>query len=186
MTKHYTIKMFRTDYNTNEKCLKAIFLNRYGKDFECPKCQTKGNWYLIESRKRFDCSCGYGIYPLAGTIFHKSETPLKDWFYALYLFASSRNGVAAKEIERQLGVTYKTAWRMAKQIRLLFAQGDQTLSGTVETDETYVGGKRRGKRGLGAEGKTIVFGMTERKGKMKAQVVPNAKRALNTDTITKQ
>lgn len=188
--KHYTIKMFRTDYNTNEKCLRAIFNNRYGKNFECPKCQTKGKWYLIESRKRFDCSCGYGIYPLSGTIFHKSETPLKDWFYALYLFASSRNGVAAKEIERQLGVTYKTAWRMAKQIRLLFAQGDQTLSGTVETDETYVGGKRRGKRGLGAEGKTIVFGMTERKGKMKAQVVPNAKRAtifpILNSTIAKQ
>ena len=174
--KHYTIKMFRTDYNTNEKCLRAVFQNRYGKDFECPKCRTKGKWYLIEARKRLDCSCGYGIYPLAGTIFHKSETPLKDWFYAIYLFASSRNGVAAKEIERQLGVTYKTAWRMAKQIRLLFAQGNQTLSGMVETDETYVGGKRLGKRGLGAEGKTIVFGMTERKGKMKAQVVPNAKR----------
>lgn len=188
--KHYTIKMFRTDYNTNEKCLRAIFNNRYGKNFECPKCQTKGNWYLIESRKRFDCSCGYGIHPLAGTIFHKSETPLKDWFYALYLFASSRNGVAAKEIERQLGVTYKTAWRIARQIRLLFAQGDQTLSGTIETDEIYVGGKRRGKRGLGAEGKTIVFGMTERKGKMKAQVVPNAKRAtifpILNSTIAKQ
>lgn len=177
MSKHYTIKMFRTDYNTNEKCLRAIFNNRYGKNFECPKCHTKGNWYLIESRKRFDCSCGFGIYPLAGTIFHKSETELKDWFFAIYLFASSRNGVAAKEIERQLGVTYKTAWRMAKQIRLLFSQGNQVLSGTVEADETYVGGKRRGKRGLGAEGKTIVFGMTERKGKMKAQVVPNAKRA---------
>jgi len=189
MSKHYTIKMFRTDYNTNEKCLKAIFLNRYGKKFECPKCQTKGNWYLIESRKRFDCSCGFGLYPLAGTIFHKSETELKDWFYAIYLFASSRNGVAAKEIERQLGVTYKTAWRMAKQIRLLFAQGNQTLSGMVETDETYVGGKRRGKRGLGAEGKTIVFGMTERKGKMKARVVPNAKRTtifpILTSTIEK-
>lgn len=119
--------MFRTDYNTNEKCLRAIFNNRYGKDFECPKCHAKGSWYLIESRKRFDCSCGFGLYPLAGTIFHKSETELKDWFYAIYLFASSRNGVAAKEIERQLGVTYKTAWRMAKQIRLLFAQGNRTL-----------------------------------------------------------
>ena len=119
MSKHYTIKMFRTDYNTNEKCLKAIFLNRYGKKFECPKCLTRGNWYLIESRKRFDCSCGFGLYPLAGTIFHKSETELKDWFYAIYLFASSRNGVAAKEIERQLGVTYKTAWRMKRLINSL-------------------------------------------------------------------
>src|SRR3990167_9941507 len=80
MSKHYTIKMFRKEYNTNEQCIKAIFLNRYGKKFECPKCHTKSNWYLIESRKRFDCSCGFGIYPLAGTIFHKSETELKDWF----------------------------------------------------------------------------------------------------------
>jgi transposase len=182
--KHYTIKMFRTDYNTNEKCLRAIFLNRYGKDFECPKCHTKGKWYLIEDRKRFDCSCGYGVYPLAGTIFHKSETPLVDWFYAIYLFASSRNGVSAKELERQLGVTYKTAWRIARQIRSLFAQTDITLSGEVETDETYVGGKRRGKRGPGAEGKTIVFGVMQRKGQAKAMVVPNAKRATILPILT--
>lgn len=115
--------MFRTDYNTNEKCLRAVFTNRYGEDFECPKCQAKGNWYLIESRKRFDCSCGYGVYPLAGTIFHKSETPLKDWFYAIYLFASSRNGVAAKELERQLGVTYKTAHRIHSLLLDAYSRG---------------------------------------------------------------
>lgn len=173
--KHYTMRDFNKEFKSEKSCLQAVFDNRYGKSYQCPKCQLKGRFHLIESRKRFDCQCGYGVYPLANTIFHKSETPLTLWFFAIFLFASSRNGVAAKELERQLGVTYKTAWRMAKQIRTLFKQVKSPLKGTIETDETYVGGKRKGKRGLGAEGKTPVFGMIERKGKAFSQVIPNVR-----------
>lgn len=173
--KKYTKKDFDRDYPTDDVCLQTIFTNRYGSDYKCPECGRKGKFHKIEGRKRYDCQCGYSLHPLAGTIFHKSETPLTDWFYAIYLFASSRNGVSAKEIERQIGCTYKTAWRMAKQIRLLFSQNSIPFSGTVELDETYVGGKAKKKRGRGADKKTAVFGIVSRKGKIKARVVPNVK-----------
>jgi transposase-like protein len=87
--------------------------------------------------------------------------------------SQSKNGVAAKELERQLGVTYKCAWRIAKQIRLLMKSGGDPLTGIIEADETYIGGKRKGKRGRGAAGKTAVFGMVERDGTIKTQVVDN-------------
>jgi transposase-like protein len=85
--------------------------------------------------------------------------------------STSRNGVAAKELERQLGVTYKTAWRMAHQIRKLMGDGGGKLKGIVEADETYIGGVRPGKRGHGAAGKTAVAGAVERGGSVKAKVI---------------
>ncbi len=115
----------------------------------------------------------------AGTVFEKSRTPLTLWFYAMYLFTTSRHGVAAKELQRQLGVTYKTAWRMAHELRKHMANSDnhEPLSGHVEIDESYVGGKHKGgKRGRGAPGKTIVFGMLERQGSVRAGPVPNVRR----------
>ena len=171
----YTIKTLRTEFATENKCLQFVFDNRYGKKFTCPQCQQQGKFYLIEGRKRFDCVCGYSVSPLADTIFHKSSTPLTLWFHAIFLFASSRNGVASKEVERHLGVTYKTAWRLSKQIRILFAQTKDPLSGIIETDETYYGGRHKGKRGLGAEGKTPIMGMIERKGRAIGQVIPNVR-----------
>ncbi|MCY4292193.1 MAG: IS1595 family transposase [Roseovarius sp.] len=116
------------------------------------------------------------MYPCSGTIFEKSTTPLWKWFYAMYLFTTTRHGVPAKELERQLGVTYKCAWRMAHEIRKLMGEMDVGgLFGDVEVDETYIGGKRPGKRGRGADGKTVVVGMKQRKDPVKTQVVPNAK-----------
>jgi len=93
-----------------------------------------------------------------GTIFEHSPTPLKLWFYAIYLMSSTRCGISAKQIQRETGVTYKTAWRMFRQIRTLLQEDISTLTGEVEVDETYVGGTRKGKRGRGAEGKAKVIG----------------------------
>lgn len=167
----YTFKQFKTEYPDDKACLKAVLDNRYGDT--CPRCGVVGvKFHPITGRKGFVCSeCDRHIYPLADTIFRKSETSLWNWFYAIYLFSVSKNGVSAKELERHLGVTYKTAWRMAKQIRLLMQQDTDMLSGTVEIDETYMGGKRRGqKRGRGTGDKTPVFGMVERQGSVKAFV----------------
>lgn len=175
----YTIKDLKKEFNTDAQCVKFVFDNRYGKDFTCPSCKQAGKFYQIKGRKRFDCVCGFTLSPLSGTIFHKSSTSLTLWFHAIFLFASSRNGVSAKELERQLGVTYKTAWRLAKQIRILFAQANNPLSGVVEADETYIGGIRKGKRGRGASNKTAVFGIVQRKGEVKAQVVES----INIKTI---
>ena len=89
--------------------------------------------------------------------------------------SQSRNGVAAKEIERHVGVTYKTAWRMAHQIRKLMDENAGLLFGEIEADETMIGGKRHGKRGRGAAGKTVVFGELQRKGKINCEIVENVK-----------
>src|SRR3989344_473724 len=173
----YTINHFRKEFPTDDVCLDYLLNVRCGgKVGKCPKCKKIANWSRVAGRKTYACSwCGTHVSPTAGTIFHKSETPLMHWFYAIFLMSQSKNGVAAKEIERLVGVTYKCAWRMMHQIRKLMEQGPSLFDGTVEADETYVGGKRRGKRGRGASGKTPVFGIVKREGQVFAKAVPNVK-----------
>ena len=134
----------------------------------------------MTATRAFACQwCGHHVHPTAGTPFEDTRTPLQLWFYAIYLFTTSRHGVSGKELERKLGVTYKTAWRMGQQIRKHMAtvDGENKLSGDVEVDETLIGGVRHGgKRGSGAGGKTIVFGMLQRDGEVMTKVVKNAKR----------
>lgn len=173
----YTITDFNKEYPDEETCLDKVFQNRYGQLKTCPDCQKETNFYRVTKRKCFSCqNCGFQVHPLADTIFHKSSTPLKLWFFAIFLFSTAKNGVSAKELERHLGVTYKTAWRMAKQIRELMEDEPSMFGGTVEADETYVGGKgKNNKRGRGAENKTAVFGVVEREGSVVAKAVSNCK-----------
>jgi transposase len=156
-----TIRDFFRMFPTDEACLAHVFTMRYGQGHPCPKCERKANWYRIKAERAYSCQwCGHHIHPTAGTPFEDTRTPLQLWFYAIYLYTTSRHGVPAKELERQLGVTYKTAWRMAHHIRQHMAEvdGELMLNGEIEIDETLVGGRHPGKRGRGAKGKTIVFG----------------------------
>jgi transposase-like protein/Zn ribbon nucleic-acid-binding protein len=174
-----TLKEFLTQFPDDESCLKHLFDVRFGQGYKCPKCQRKAKWYRIHAERAFCCGvCGHHLHPTVGTLFEDSRTSLQSWFLAIYLFTTSRHGVPAKELERQLGVTYKTAWRMGHQIRNHMAQVDDELPlyGEVEIDETYVGGERPGVRGRGAENKTIVFGMLQRNGQVMTKIVPNCKR----------
>lgn len=176
----FTIKDFNDKYTTEDVCLAEIFNNRYGSLKKCPSCKEETKFHRVTGRKCYACQwCGYQLHPLAGTIFHKSDTSLKSWFYAIFLFANSKNGVSGKELERQLGVTYKTAWRMAKQIRLLMKNVKGPLSNTVEVDETRIGGIKYGQGTEGRKKKSIVLGMVERKGEIIARKIPDVK----TDTI---
>lgn len=169
----YNFKEFEADFPDDEACLDFIFKTRWPKGAPC-ECGKVGAFHKIAKRRAYSCAwCGAQIYPTAGTIFHKSETSLKSWFFAIFLMSNSRNGVAAKEIERQVGVTYKTAHRMCRKIRALMHGSGSMLSGVVEADETYIGGKRAGKRGRGAMGKTPVVGIAERRGGVVAKVVDN-------------
>lgn len=172
----FTIKEFRMRFPNDGACLEELMQKRFGKASVCPECKKNTNFHRVKNRKCYECQwCGYQIYPTAGTIFHKSPTPLTDWFYVMYLMTATRSGVSAKEVERQLGVTYKCAWRMCHQIRKAMNEKPK-LSGDVELDETYVGGKgKNNKRGRGAENKTPVFGALQRKGKVNAKVVENCK-----------
>lgn len=178
--KNTTIQQFFKKFPNDDVCLTHLFKVRFAKNHECLRCNRNTTWHLLKSERAFSCgNCGNHIHPCVGTIFEDSKTSLQLWFYAIYLFTTTRSGVSAKELQRQLGVTYKTAWRMGHQIRKHMSEvdGDEPLSGIVEIDETYIGGKRKGKRGRGAEGKSIVFGMMQKDGKAMTKVVDDVKRA---------
>jgi transposase-like protein len=176
----YTIKSFHADFPDDAACLDFVFKTRWPDGGTC-KCGKKDCFYPVKGRRSYACSwCGYQISPTAGTIFHKSETSLKSWFFAMFLMSSSKNGVAAKELERQIGVTYKTAHRMGHKIRQLMQSGGDMLCGVVEADETFIGGlaknMHRAKRkaaikGTGGATKTPVIGILERGGNVRAKVV---------------
>src|SRR5688572_23919444 len=118
MTKPMTIRQFLKAYPTDDACLDHVMRTRYGQRFTCGKCGKAARYYRIKARPAYECEwCGQAVYPCVGTPFEKSRTPLQFWFFAMYLFCASRNGVAAKELQRQLGVTYKCAFRMGHKIR---------------------------------------------------------------------
>jgi transposase-like protein len=160
---HYTFKQFQSEYPDDDACLDKIMTIQYsGKEFLCPSCGVDSKFHKIAKRRAYACQhCGHHVYPCVGTPFEKSRTPLTSWFFAMYLMTSTRHGVAARELQRQIRCTYKTAWRMAHELRKLMAQADDhgPLSGWVEPDETYVGGKQRGHRAKKNSNKTIVMGM---------------------------
>jgi len=172
----YTIKDFEKQFPTDDACLDFLFKARHPKGVFCEKCGKITKHYKRTGIKFYSCEfCGMGVAPTSGTIFHKSDTPLRSWFHAIFLMSSTKTGISAKQLQRELGVTYKTAWRMFKQIRKLMNENVDPLNGHVEVDETYIGGKRPGKRGRGASGKTVVVGLTERQGKAIIKVVPDVK-----------
>ncbi len=174
-----SVRDFFKRFPTDDACLDHVMEVRYGMRHPCDKCLNLSTFHRLTGRQAYSCAhCGHHVYPCAGTIFQDSRTPLTVWFYAIYLFVATRHGVSAKELQRTLGVTYKTAWRMGQQIRKLIdkADGEAVLRGHVEIDEAYVGGHRPGKRGRGAAGKTIVMGMKERDGRMETAVIPNVKK----------
>jgi transposase len=174
----FTFQQFKTQYPDDDACLQAIFDRRYPRQDACPQCGIIGKLTKIEGRRAYACKEGCHTYPCAGTIFEHSSTKLTLWFHAMYLMTSTRNGVSAKELERQLGVTYKCAWRIGHQLRLLMSaraasQNPGPMSGHVELDETYIGGRRKGMgKGNYAKNKSIVFGMVQRKGHVIGTVIP--------------
>lgn len=167
-----TYQQFLKEFPNDKACLRYVMkITHGGTSIRCPKCNDYGKFSMITKRRAYACQwCGHHIYPCVGTIFEGSKTSLHKWFYAIYLFSTTKHGVSAKELQRQLGVTYKTAWRMGHKIRELMAKTEDAglLEGVVEVDETYVGG--RGKP------KTALFGAVERGGKVRTQVVSSSKR----------
>ncbi len=179
MAKALTIQDFFARFPNEEACLAHLMTLRFGDDFGCPKCGEIGKFRKLAKQPAYTCNCGHHVHPMKGTMFTDSHTPLVKWFYAIYLFTTTRHGVSAKELQRQLGVSYPTAFRMAHLIRAHMANvdGDPPLGGHVEIDETFIGGKVRGQgKGPHPDKKTIVMGMVERKGDIITRVVPNVRR----------
>jgi hypothetical protein len=189
----YSMVEFMREFPNDAACLDWLWRTRYAEDghtSHCPKCDRQRRFHRVKDRPSYDCdTCGHHIHPTAGTIFHKSPTSLHLWFYAMYVMASTRCGVSAKQLERELGVTYKTAWRMFNLIRNQLMQqdtdSDGPLRGEVEADETWIGGKMReaDKKRATAEDrpafgpyrkpKETVFGMVERRGRIVALHIPS-------------
>ena len=181
----YSLMEFMQTYPDDAACLDRLWRDRYAPDghtADCPKCERPRRFHRTTTRASYTCdSCGLHIHPMKGTIFQKSTTSLHLWFYAMYLMASTRCGISAKQLERELGVTYKTAHRMMKRIRmeLMNDAGDEPLSGDVEVDETSWGGKPRRAHATRAEAaafrerKPTVLGMVERGGRVRCRVIPS-------------
>lgn len=175
--KQTNVRQFFQQFPTDEACLEHLFNVRFGQGHECPKCNRPAKWYPLASEKAYSCQwCGHHIHPMVGSIFEKSRTPLQLWFYAIFLFTTSKHGVSGKELQRQLGVTYKTAWRMAALIREHMAaiDGDEPVGGAgeiVEVDETFYGGVTTGMDWR--ERKAVVMGMMERHGDVILKVIPD-------------
>jgi transposase len=187
----YSMMEFMREFPDDRACLDYLWRQQYAPDgahAECPKCGVTRKFHRVKDRPSYDCdTCGYHVHPTAGTIFHKSATSLHLWFYAMYIMASTRCGVSAKQLERELGVTYKTAWRMFNLIRneVMADDTEGPLSGSVEADETWHGGKMRqsDKRRVEREGgprigpyvkkRETVFAVVERGGRVVAMHVPS-------------
>jgi len=193
----YSLTEFMREFPNDAACLEWLWVNRYSPDGEhayCPKCETErifNRYETSQQRQSWTCNgCGYHLHPTAGTIYHKSSTSLHLWFYAMFLMTSTRCGISAKQMERELGCNYKTAARMMKLIRGDLMEQDPTpLGGTVEADETYVGGRRRGTpRGRPGKDshKVPVFGVVQRGGRVMAVVVPNVRKATLMPHLTKR
>src|ERR1039458_1555523 len=175
----YTKKQFDAQFPDDAACLEWLKNRLYPDGIYCKKCEEVTKHYRLTSSPSYSCEhCGNHVHPTADTIFHKSPTPLTTWFYAMYLMSATRCGISAKQIERETGVTYKTAWRMFKQIRSML--GDEKsgpiggFNRKVEMDETYYGSRSEGKRGRGTD-KTPVVGMVQRKGQVRAFVAADVK-----------
>lgn len=164
-------------YRDDDKCRAALEELRWPEEIECPRCGHKGI-SRIEKRPQYDCnSCRYQFSVTAGTIFHDSHLPLWKWFITIYMMVESKKGVSANQIKRTLGVSYKTAWYLCHRIRAAMTEMNaDPLSGTVEADETWVGGKAKGKGRRYTGNKAMVIGVIQRGGKVRLQVIEKANR----------
>ena len=175
-----TYARFLELFPDNDACLAYLKDKFFADGTECPNCGKATRFHKLSGRSAYSCQyCRHQVYPTAGTIFHKSTVSLQLWFYGIFLMSSTRCGISAKQLEREIGVTYKTAHRMFKQIRTLLSdEGEPMLDGDVEVDETLVGGRPRAYEtrtaGLNRYGqtwrKTTVVGMVERGGRVRARV----------------
>ena len=169
----FTLGQFLKRFPHDDACLEEIKNMQYPDGSVCPHCKQKAKYYRITGRTAYACGlCRSHVFPLAGTIFEKSTTPLRLWFYAMFIMVQTRAGISAKQLERELGVTYKTAWRMLKQIRMLMSQSPSLLTGTIEIDETFIGGKGKNRRHVwhgNEKPKEVVMGFVQRGGKAYAK-----------------
>src|SRR3954464_9193875 len=176
---------FNARFGTDEQCREYLRRARWPDGFRCDSC-GHDDAYTLRTRLAYECTaCGKQHSLLAGTLFEQTKTGLARWFLAIYLVTSSKGGIAATELKRQLGLgSYQTAWTWLHKLREAMVRPDRTpLAGRVEADETHLGAPKPGRPGRGAAGKTLVAGAVEagrgkargrRLGRLRLAVVPDA------------
>lgn len=178
----YSRVEFTRDFPDDEACLEFLKAHLYPDGIFCKNCERATTHHRVKSRPSYSCQfCGHHVHPTAGTIFNKSSTSLHLWFQAIYLMSSTRCGISAKQLGREIGVNYKTALRIFHKVRELLHEGDLSLGGIVEVDETYFNRSKRNRpweNRRGGSGPTlgerVVVGMVERGGRVVARLVPDA------------
>jgi len=160
------------DFGSEDRCREYLEELRWPDGIDCPRC---GGRVIsrIKHRNQFDCDgCRYQFSVTAGTLFHDSHLPLWKWFLGVYLMCESKKGISSKQLERSLGVSYKTAWYLTHRIREAMGDRDEPLlSGTVEVDETWIGGEARG-AGQGYPGnKVSIVGAIQRDGELRLKAL---------------
>jgi transposase len=177
----YTLKDLRTDFPDDDSCLQWLVEWLYPEGITCKNCKKVIKHHKIRNRRAYACDkCGHHFHPTAGTIFHNSHVPLTDWFHAIWIMSSNKTGTSAKQIERELGVSYPTAWRMMHQIRTMMEAPDEMLDGEVEIDETFIHPnpfkRSSARKQYGRDARRtgeIVFGILQRGGTVKVWHVPS-------------
>jgi hypothetical protein len=154
-------KRFGTEY----ACIEALIKVRWPDGFVCPQCASRKCSFII-TRKSYQCSqCHHQTSATSGTIFHSTNLPLVKWFWAIYLAAADKGGISALRLSKHIGVSWITAHRMLRKIRMVMAHRDSIyrLENLIEFDDAFVGGRKAGKRGRGAAGKKPVLLAVERR-----------------------
>jgi transposase-like protein len=183
---HYprSVGEFQSWFGTDEDCLDYLAWLRWPDGFVCPRCGSPGGWATADGR--YKCgACGARASVTAGTLFDRRRTPLTVWFTACWMFATAKDGVSAQSLQRALEIgSYQTAWAMLHRLRsVLVRPGRDRLTGTVEVDETYIGGEELGLRGGRARGKKSLVGVAvELKeprgcGRCRMRILPDASAA---------
>lgn len=199
----FSLMEFMRMFPDDAACLDQLWRDRFAPDghhAHCPKCERERKFHRTKTRASYTCdTCGLHVHPQKGTIFERSSTSLHLWFYAMFLMASTRCGISAKQMERELGVTYKQAHKMMKRIRTLMGDDGEPLKGDVEIDETSWGGKPRKLHGQHAylaagpsrqgqrpadSNKTTVLGMVERGGRIRFRVIASRHGATLSRAVT--
>lgn len=185
-----TLIEFEKRFSTEESCRDYLFQLRWPNGFQCPRCNNRKSWPV--TKVHYQCTkCNYQISVIAGTIFHKTHYPLTIWFRTIWWLTGQKNGASALGLQRMLGLgSYPTAWAWLHKLRrAMVTPGRNLLSGIIQADEFFIGGEKPGKRGRGAEGKTLIFIGVEinenRVGRIRFQRISDASALSLKDAIVK-
>ncbi len=169
----FTMQEFNRKFPTSDSCLEYLWQMHYGNE-PCHKCGLVDGYHKLPKRPAYQCECGNQLYPLAGTPFHKTTTDLRTWFLAIFFMTNTRSGMSALQFQRISGVTYKTAWRIFKQVRLMMGDTDSPLMNDVEVDEAYMHPNPQRRSTAKPHNSQVVFGMVERGGRAKIKHVKSS------------